>query len=253
MLNFDSSLVDSYKSNSQKIRIMSESWTGENIFCPNCGNQILHYDNNKPVADFYCNDCKEDYELKSWKTLWNKITDWAYSTMIDRLKSDNNPNFFFLNYKLEDYKIFNFVVIPKHYFTPEIIEKRKPLSENTRRAGWIWCNILLSWIPESGKIFYIKNWIQNDKDNILRQRNKTLFLRDNRNFETKWWLLDTMKCIDTLNKKEFKLQDIYNFENILKTKYPNNNFIKDKLRQQLQILRDKWYLDFIRPWEYKLL
>jgi type II restriction enzyme len=48
-----------------------------------------------------------------------------------------------------------------------------------------------------------------------------------------------MKCIETLNKKEFCLQELYNFEEILKLKYPNNNFIKDKIRQQLQILRNK--------------
>jgi type II restriction enzyme len=48
-----------------------------------------------------------------------------------------------------------------------------------------------------------------------------------------------MKCIERLEKKEFLLQDIYNFENELRNKYPNNNFIKDKIRQQLQKLRDK--------------
>jgi type II restriction enzyme len=76
--------------------------------------------------------------------------------MIERLQSDTNPNFFFLNYT-KNYEISNFVVIPKHFFTSEIIEKRKPLSETARRAGWTGCNILLSPIPESGKIFYIKN------------------------------------------------------------------------------------------------
>jgi len=48
-----------------------------------------------------------------------------------------------------------------------------------------------------------------------------------------------MKCIEKLNKKDFTLQEMYNFEAILKQKYPNNNFIKDKIRQQLQFLRDK--------------
>jgi type II restriction enzyme len=30
----------------------------------------------------------------------------------------------------------NFFVIPKYFFIPEIIEKRKPLSETAKRAGW---------------------------------------------------------------------------------------------------------------------
>lgn len=53
--------------------------------------------------------------------------------MIQRLKSDSNPNFFFLNYA-KTYEILNFFVIPKHFFVPEIIEKRKPLSPDARRA-----------------------------------------------------------------------------------------------------------------------
>lgn len=252
MYFLDLNLVTEYKSNSQKARVMTEFWTWENIFCPNCWDRIYHYDNNKPVADFYCESCKEDYELKSWKTLWNKIADWAYSTMIDRLKSDNNPNFFFLNYKL-NYQINNFLVIPKHYFTQEIIEKRRPLLITAKRSGWIGCNVLLSPIPESGKIFYIKNWENIAKKEILQNWNKTLFLRDKNSIESKGWILDIMKCIEMLKKKEFTLQEIYNFEPILRQKYPNNNFIKDKIRQQLQFLRDKGYLEFEGSARYRVL
>jgi type II restriction enzyme len=77
--------------------------------------------------------------------------------MIERLESNNNPNFFLLNYNLHNYSVKNFVVIPKHFFVPEIIEKRKPLTPSAKRAGWIGCNILLRSIPETGKIFYIRN------------------------------------------------------------------------------------------------
>ena len=44
---------------------------------------------------------------------------------------------------------------------------------------------------------------------------------------------------------------IYDFEEELKQKHPDNNFVKDKLRQQLQILRDKGYIEFIRRGHYK--
>lgn len=251
MFYLDHHIATEYKGQSQKIRVMTEFWAWENIFCPNCWGPISHYENNKPVADFYCEQCREDYELKSWRKLWSKITDWAYLTMITRLNSSNNPNFFFLNYTW-DYQIKNFVVIPKHYFTEEIIEKRKPLQTTARRAGWIWCNILLSPIPESWKIFYVKNWEKIKKEENFKNWNKTLFLKEQKG-ESKWWLLDTMKCIEMLNKKDFSLQEIYNFEYILRQKYPNNNFIKDKIRQQLQFLRDKWYVEFVSSWKYRLL
>jgi type II restriction enzyme len=28
-------------------------------------------------------------------------------------------------------------------------------------------------------------------------------------------------------------------------KYPDNNHVKDKIRQKIQVLRDNWYLEFI--------
>jgi type II restriction enzyme len=61
-----------------------------------------------------------------------------------------------------------------------------------------------------------------------------------------------MKCIDNLGKKEFTLDEIYSFENVLAQKYVNNKHIKDKIRQQLQFLRDKGYLEFINRGIYRL-
>ncbi|MEA3273617.1 MAG: DpnI domain-containing protein [Patescibacteria group bacterium] len=251
ILNTD--LATQYKSQSQKVRVLTENWVKNEIFCPNCGNIISKYPNNKPVGDFYCSDCLEDYELKSKKdSIGNKIVDGAYKTMIERLQSSTNPNFFFLNYNLHTYEVVNFVVIPKHFFIPEIIEKRRPLSENARRAGWVGCSILLQSIPESGKIFYIKNQRKQKKEKVLKNWQKTLFLRQPQEIELKGWILDIMKCIDKLGKKKFSLEEMYSFEKILSEKYPENNHIKDKIRQQLQFLRDEGYLDFLSRGIYRL-
>ena len=95
-LNLYSTIANDYNSNSQKIRVLTESWVNKNIYCPSCGKELFEYENNKPVADFFCKICKEDYELKSKKdTMGKKIVDGAYSTMIERLNSSSNPNFFF--------------------------------------------------------------------------------------------------------------------------------------------------------------
>ncbi len=252
-LNLHSSLSDIYSSNSQKIRILTEKWALENVFCPSCGGIINDYENNKPVADFYCRSCTEDYELKSKKDkMGKKIVDGAYSTMIERLQSDSNPNFFFLNYDKNSLNISNFIVIPKHFFTPEIIEKRKPLSSTAKRAGWIGCNILLETIPQSGKIFYIKDGKSKSKNEIVDNWNKTIFLKENKNLDSRRWILDIIKCIERMNKKDFSLSEIYQFENYLKLKHPNNNNIQAKIRQQLQVLRDKEFLDFSSRGKYKV-
>lgn len=252
-LNLYTSLSNVYSSNSQKIRVLTEKWALENIFCPSCGGIISDYENNKPVADFYCRSCKEDYELKSKKDkMGKKIVDGAYFTMIERLQSDSNPNFFFLNYDKNTLDISNFIVIPKHFFTPEIIEKRKPLSSTAKRAGWIGCNILLETISQSGKIFYIKDSKVQNKNEIVDNWNKTIFLKENKNLDSRGWILDIMKCIEKMNKKDFLLSEIYQFENYLKSKHPNNNNIQAKIRQQLQVLRDKEFLEFSSRGKYKL-
>ncbi len=252
-LALDVKTAQKYHSNSQIIRVLTESWVNREIYCPNCGTDVSDYENNRPVADFFCPNCAEEYELKSKKdSIGIKVVDGAYRTMVYRLQSEKNPNFFLLSYNLQNYEVLDFLVVPKHFFIPEIIEKRKPLSDTARRAGWIGCNILLQSIPQAGKIFYIRNRKIESKSKVLENWQKTLFLEDEKEITKKRWLLDTMNCIDRLGKEEFSLDEIYAFEKELKTRHPDNNFIKDKLRQQLQILRDKNYLEFISRGKYKL-
>ena len=81
---------------------------------------------------------------------------------------------------------------------------------------------------------------------------KTLFLREEKEAVAKGWLLDVMTCIDKIGKHEFFLDDMYKFESELKLLHPENRHIKDKIRQQLQFLRDKGYLDFISRGHYLL-
>ena len=249
---FNTKIAENYKNNSQKIKVLSESWVDNEIFCPNCGCNIDSYENNRPVADFYCPNCSEDYELKSKKdSMGKKIVDGAYKTMVERLLSANNPNFFFLNYDIRNYEVHNFVVIPKHFFVPEIIIKRNQGIKD--RPDYIMCSIDLTGIPNSGKIFYIKDKKIESKEKVIENWQKTLFLREEKELNTKGWLLDIMNCIDELKKKEFSLDEVYAFENILSKKYPNNKHVKDKIRQQLQVLRDKGYLDFVARGKYKML
>ncbi len=253
-LTFDEQLATDYKSTSQKTRVLTEHWVDSSIFCPNCGRlDIDKYPNNRPVADFYCSNCQEEYELKSNQSaVGAKIVDGAYHTMLERLTSTNNPNFFLLNYDLLNLEVTNFLVIPKHFFTPGIIEKRRPLALTAQRAGWVGCNILLNQIPQTGKIFFIKDGRIKPKGEILAEWKKTLFLREEKQMSEKGWLLDVMRSIEKLDKQEFTLNDVYSFENELSKLHPDNKHIKDKIRQQLQILRDKGYVEFIQRGSYRL-
>lgn len=253
-LTFDKQFAKNYTSASQRARVLTEHWVDESIFCPNCGHLNMDkYPNNRPAADFYCFNCKEDYELKSKQDdVGLKIVDGAYRTMIERLQSSSNPNFFLLNYDMQNLDVLDFLVIPKHFFVPHIIEKRKPLSATARRAGWVGCNILLKSIPQTGKIFFVKNRQIEPKAKVLAEWQKTLFLREEKEIGAKGWLLDVMSCVDALGRKEFMLAEIYSFENELNKRHPDNRHIRDKIRQQLQILRDKGYLEFTHRGNYRL-
>jgi len=250
-LEFNTKLADGYSSNSQIARILTEDWVKQNSYCPSCGCLPLNeFANNRPVADFYCSTCSEEFELKSKNgTLTNTITDGAYSTMIERITSNQNPNFFFLTYT-KTWSVNNFLIIPKQFFTPEIIIKRKPLSDTARRAGWVGCNIDISNVAEAGKVFLVKDSKLIDRKIVETSFNKTLFLRG-KSTDSKGWILDIMKCVDSIHKDSFTLDDVYKYEKKLKLKYQNNNFIKDKIRQQLQQLRDKGILEFVGRGNYK--
>lgn len=253
LLYFNQNLALDYHSNSQKIRVMSENWVVDNVYCVKCGNKLEHFANNKPVGDMYCTSCKEEFELKSNKAKMGKfIADGAYSTMIEKIEKDDIPNFFYLNYSVNDFKVNNLLIIPKHFFTKDIIIKRPPLASTARRAGWIGCNINVSLIPESGKLYLIKNGEEEKKEKVINDFNKMTFLRKSKG-EFRGWLLDILKCIELLNKRTFSLNEVYSFEKFLELKHPNNKNVQAKIRQQLQILRDYGYLEFINRGEYRLI
>lgn len=242
-----------YLSASQSARAWTERWVGDWVYCPNCGaTKINQFAANRPVADFFCPSCAEEYELKSQKGVFgSKVLDGAYGTMLQRLASNNNPNLMLLNYNLAQLTVTNAFIVPKHFFVPAVIEERKPLAPTARRAGWIGCKILLDHIPASGKIFLVKNGQARSRDDVLAQWQRTLFLRQEK-AEAKGWLIEVMKCVESLGRDDFELDDVYRFERELSQIYPDNRHVRPKIRQQLQKLRDFGYLDFTSRGRYRL-
>lgn len=232
--------------------MLTESWVSENMYCPRCGNfNLNHFENNRPVADFFCPFCKNEYELKSnTKNISIKINDGCYETMIRRITSNKNPDFLFMKYSNLQWKVNDLILIPKHFFIPEIIEKRKPLSKSAKRAGWVGCNILVNKIPTQGKIFIISNEKVFDKNDIVNRINisNRLIIKD---IKSRGWLMEILNCINLIATVDFSLNDMYNFEDCLHKKFLNNNNIRAKIRQQLQILRDRKIIEFITRGKYR--
>lgn len=252
-LYFNTQWAKDYKSSAQIIRVLSEHWFLDNMYCPCCGAfPVRPFKNNHPVGDFYCASCAEQFELKSknGKTLSNQIADGAYHTMIERISSNTNPNFFFLNYDRRDYAIYNLIIIPKHFFTPEVIVARnKGIAD---RPNYIMCAINTAALPSSGKISIVHQGKIIPKHQVLAQWQQTAFLK-NTNTEHKSWLLTILYYLDKIPNDEFSLRQLYAFEHELALKYPKNSHIKDKIRQQLQFLRDKGLIKFMGGGRYRKL
>lgn len=251
-LSFDKCIAADYHSQSQIARVLTENWVGNNMFCPRCGNPCIeHFENNCPVADFYCRSCHNEYELKSKnEQLGNTINDGGYETMIARITGNQNPDFFFMSYSKQLLKVQDFVFVPKHFFVPDIIEKRKPLSSIARRAGWVGCNIKLSRISEQGRIAIVKNGITEETESVIRKVTESCRL-EIEDINSRGWIMDTLNCINRLPYAEFTLNDVYKFEYELAIKHPQNNNIKPKIRQQLQVLRDKGVIEFLGNGNYR--
>jgi type II restriction enzyme len=65
------------------------------------------------------------------------------------------------------------------------------------------------------------------------------------------WLMDILNCVNRIPAQVFALNEIYAFEEELKNKHPDNNNIKPKIRQQLQFLRDRGFLEFLGSGRYR--
>jgi type II restriction enzyme len=84
----------------------------------------------------------------------------------------------------------------------------------------------------------------------LEDYNKIKLLQTD-NIDSRGWLLDVLFCITLIPNEIFTLEQVYRFEKSLSEKHPDNRFIKAKIRQQLQILRDKGYIEFLDRGIYK--
>ena len=99
-------------------------------------------------------------------------------------------------------------------------------------------------IPEVGKVFYVRNRQILQRSSVIEKWGRTAFLRRVGSIETRGWALEVLRVIETLNVREFTLQSIYDFEAHFKKLFPYNNFIRAKIRQQLQVLRDAGLIEF---------
>lgn len=177
--------------------------------------------------------------------------DGAYSAMRDAIKGDRTPNLFLLHYQLPQLVVQNLLLIPHFAFSLSLLEKRKPLSSTARRGGWVGCNFLLDRIPPDAKIPVV------DSGKIIppgevRKAYERVRPFEKLNIEKRGWTLDVLNVVRSLGKRDFELPEVYAHANELAKLHPQNHHINPKIRQQLQVLRDLNFLEFLGAGSYRL-
>jgi type II restriction enzyme len=242
-----------YKSFSQRARVLTETWVQENLYCPACPSDNLHpTPKGERVIDFTCPNCDEPYQLKSQShPFGDRVMNSAYEPKIEAIRAGTIPNFLFLQYDLRALMVSNLFVVPKHFISQSIIERRRPLSERARRRGWIGSNILLGNLPADARIPIVEDGREVPRDSVRDMWNRFLFLRE-QSIHSRGWLADVLACVRQLNRETFTLADVYTFESRLADLHPKNKHIRPKIRQQLQVLRDYGIVEFLGKGIYRI-
>ena len=246
--------LDRYKSASQRARVGTESWGADNFYCPACDSPKLRAAPQGTAAiDYMCPICDSSFQLKSQsKALGGRIVDAAYSEMKRAILEDRTPNLYILHYDLAAWAVRTLILIPRFAFALSAVERRKPLASTARRAGWVGCNIVLDRIPLGARIPIVQEGQAQSRSDV-RDAYRRLRPLEELRVEKRGWTLDVLRVVQSLNKEEFVLAEVYAHAEGLAKLHPENRHVHDKIRQQLQVLRNLGHLEFLGGGNYRLV
>jgi type II restriction enzyme len=239
-----------YKSASQIARVTTEAWAASNLYCPNCESPLIACPANTRTRDFDCANCGEQFQLKSLTgNLNGKLLGAEYSTTLASIEAEQHPSLILLRYSRTDMIVADVRFVHRACITRSCLVARNPLGPNARRAGWQGSIIVLDQIPEAAKIDIVRAGIISPARNVCSQWQVAQRMLQ-QNLESRGWTADMLRFLDQLQPR-FILNDVYCFERELGKLHPDNNHIRAKIRQQLQILRDLGLISFENRGEYR--
>jgi type II restriction enzyme len=170
--------------------------------------------------------------------------------MKDAVLGNKTPNFFLLHYQLPEWMVRNLLLIPRFAISPSVINRRKPLSASAARHDWTGYVLNIRLIPDSAKIPLIVEGKETNRRDVREQYTRIARLQALKP-EQRGWTLDVLRCLESLPNPVFSNDDIYAFAPELAGLYPGNHHIEPKIRQQLQVLRDRGLLRQVKRgiWE----
>ncbi len=251
-LEMPGELASPYKNPAQQTRVVSEAWGEENLYCSNCAsNRLRRLPANTPALDFECPQCRALFQLKSQRHRFaTRIVDAAYDKMREAIVEGGAPNLLALHYDATRWTVQDLILVPSFAFSLSSLEKRKALSPSAVRANWVGCNILLSNIPLDARIAVVSEGTVTNPQVVRKQYGHLRPLQMLR-AEARGWTLDVLNVVRTLRKAEFTLAEVYAQESVLARLHPDNLHVRDKIRQQVQRLRDMGFVEFLGGGRYK--
>jgi len=245
--------MEGLRNPAQQARRPTEAWFEANMYCAVCpADRLTHAPRNARVFDFVCDSCGAKYEVKAQsRCLGQRVADAAYSAMAEMLRRNMMPHFAFLHYDRRELAAVDLLLVPSHFITTPVIERRPPLAGTARRAGWVGCDILLREVPPDGRIVVIQRGVV-AAPRIVRASWQRFGWLGHRRVEARGWTADVLRCLRKIGLDQFTLADVYcEWEPELADRHPDNRNVRAKIRQQLQILRDRGIVRFLGRGRYQ--
>jgi type II restriction enzyme len=252
-----------YKSSTQQARVVTESWGVANLYCPACSSPRLGASPpNTQAIDYECPVCGLPFQLKSSQgPIGERIMDAGFEAMMRAIREDRTPNLLVLHYDRLSWRVKNLLLVPHFAFSASAVEKRKPLAATARRAGWVGCNIVLKNVPTEARIALVREGSVVPAKTVREGFRRVMPLKQLK-AEQRGWTLDVLRLVQSriasgradaaLAERSFTTQDAYAFVPELERLHPGNRHVRDKIRQQLQVLRDQGFLKHLDRGEWEL-
>ena len=255
-LNLNLTVAKGYKSRAQIARLVSEDWATRNLYCLACNSNHLDAAKaNTAVWDYSCSTCGALYQLKSKNGRFSrKVSNSQYDVKMRAIADGRAPHYTFLQYSRLTSKVTDLFVVPGHFLSPAVVEKRPPLKPPAKRAGWVGSNIILGRLTEEARVHVVEAGISRNPSKVRADWERYQFLARKRG----GWAADVLSCVRTLERetraREFTLQAFYQrFETELASRHVANKNIQAKIRQQMQVLRDGKVLQFLGKGRYRVI
>ena len=160
-LHLNLAVAEGYSSPSQIARVVTKDWATRNLYCLACSSILLDPARaNTAVRDYSCPTCGATYQLKSkGGKFGRKVVNSEYHVKMQAIAKGSAPHYTFLRYSNLTWRVTDLFVVPGHFLSPAVVEKRPPLRPPARRAGWVGSNILLEQLPQEARVHVVEDGV----------------------------------------------------------------------------------------------